>query len=131
MKPSTALQKLQVDHRLCEKRLANGWPQFHLHMSTVSRLLNARGGLSRLGLNGFLARLLVFIDTNSAALLGTRPYLRSKTTDSLPIDGSPLSGATNDTATMYQDRNETGRGLNLARFIGFMDTAQTTRGLGQ
>jgi hypothetical protein len=45
-------------------------------MSTVSRLLYSRsGGLSSLGLDGFLARLLSFIDVNSAFLLGTTPYL--------------------------------------------------------
>ena len=33
-------------------------------------MVRARGGLSALGLNGFLARLLLFIDTNSALIMG-------------------------------------------------------------
>lgn len=49
--------------------------QFHVHMSTVVRLLDARGGIQILGLDGFLAKLLEFIDINSAFLLGTMPYL--------------------------------------------------------
>lgn len=50
---------------------------FHRHMSGVGRMLSLRGsdGLSTLGLDGFLARLLLFIDTNSAFLLGTKPHL--------------------------------------------------------
>lgn len=49
---------------------------YHVHMSGVEKMLSLRGGLGALGLNGFLARLLVFIDTNSAFLLNTRLHLQ-------------------------------------------------------
>jgi hypothetical protein len=45
-------------------------------MSAVARMLSTRpGGLASLGMNGILARLLRFVDTNSAFLLGTHLYL--------------------------------------------------------
>ena len=44
-------------------------------MSAVARMLRARGGLATLGMDGLLARLLRFIDTNSAFLLGAHLYL--------------------------------------------------------
>jgi hypothetical protein len=44
-------------------------------MSNVTRLVHVQGGLGNLGMNGFMARLLSFIDTNSAFLLGTNLYL--------------------------------------------------------
>lgn len=44
-------------------------------MGTVRRLLRSQGGPDTLGMKGFLARLLSFVDTNSAFLLGTKPYL--------------------------------------------------------
>jgi hypothetical protein len=43
---------------------------YHIHMAAVARMVHARGGLATLGLNGFLARLVVFIDTNCAAIMG-------------------------------------------------------------
>lgn len=48
---------------------------YHTHMNAVAWMLKRRGGLSSLGMNGFLARLLVFIDTNSAFLLNTKLHL--------------------------------------------------------
>ncbi|ETN41404.1 uncharacterized protein HMPREF1541_03339 [Cyphellophora europaea CBS 101466] len=48
---------------------------YHTHMNAASRLLRARGGLASLGMDGMLSRLLRFIDTNSAFLLGTHLYL--------------------------------------------------------
>jgi hypothetical protein len=44
-------------------------------MKAVSHLTQTRGGLRSLGMDGFLARLLRFVDTNSAFLLGTNLYL--------------------------------------------------------
>jgi hypothetical protein len=44
-------------------------------MSAVASMLARRGGIATLGMNGILARLLRFVDTNSAFLLGTRLYL--------------------------------------------------------
>ena len=46
--------------------------QYHAHMDGLTTMLEMRGGLSALGLNGFLGRLLLFIDSNSAFLLKTR-----------------------------------------------------------
>lgn len=46
--------------------------QYHAHMDGLTKMLEMRGGLSALGLGGFLARLLLFIDSNSAFLLRTR-----------------------------------------------------------
>ncbi|OAP54814.1 hypothetical protein AYL99_11262 [Fonsecaea erecta] len=48
---------------------------YHCHMEAVNRMVEARGGLTALGLEGFLSRLLVFIDTNSAFLLNTPLHL--------------------------------------------------------
>lgn len=49
---------------------------YHTHMKAVSRIILSRGGLAALGLDGLLARLLAFIDTNSAFLLKTHLYFR-------------------------------------------------------
>ncbi|KAL6244468.1 hypothetical protein RBB50_008710 [Rhinocladiella similis] len=49
---------------------------YHSHMGGVEEMLKVRGGLISLGLEGFLARLLLFIDTNSAFLLNTYLHLR-------------------------------------------------------
>jgi len=49
---------------------------YHAHMKGVEKMLRLRGGLSVLGLDGFLSRLLIFIDTNSAFLLNTHLYLQ-------------------------------------------------------
>lgn len=48
---------------------------YHSHMEGVGQMLKLRGGMDSLGLEGFLARLLVFIDTNSAFLLKTHLHL--------------------------------------------------------
>lgn len=50
---------------------------YHAHMAGVQGMLQLRGGLETLGLDGFLARLLIFIDTNSAFLLNTRLHLEA------------------------------------------------------
>lgn len=48
---------------------------YHVHMKAVERMLALRGGIEKLGLNGLLARLLLFIDTNSAYILNTHLHL--------------------------------------------------------
>ncbi|RVX68063.1 hypothetical protein B0A52_08202 [Exophiala mesophila] len=50
---------------------------YHAHMTGVQGMLQLRGGLGSLGLDGLLARLLIFIDTNSAFLLNTRLHLEA------------------------------------------------------
>ncbi|RMZ77304.1 hypothetical protein DV737_g4430, partial [Chaetothyriales sp. CBS 132003] len=52
-----------------------GVDAYHAHMEGVRRMLQLRGGIQSLGQEGFLARLLHFIDTNSAFLLGTCLHL--------------------------------------------------------
>jgi len=49
---------------------------YHSHMRGVEDMLRVRGGLHTLGLDGFLSRLLIFIDTNSAFLLNTHLHLQ-------------------------------------------------------
>ena len=49
---------------------------YHCHMHGVQEMLKTRGGLGNLGLDGFLSRLLVFIDTNSAFLLKSALHLQ-------------------------------------------------------
>lgn len=48
---------------------------YHIHMDAVRRMLVLRGGIEKLGLEGLLMRLLLFIDTNSAYILHTNLYL--------------------------------------------------------
>lgn len=90
-------------------------------MSTVSRLLRSKGGLSSLGLDGFLARLLSFIDVNSAFLLGTEPYLREFDSITLiplhePFQPTRLDQVTAIPSNLAAD----GRVASLERFIGLM-----------
>ena len=55
---------------------AYGSPEtYHIHMTAVANMVRSRGGLSQLGLDGFLARLLLFIDTNSAMIMGVNGRL--------------------------------------------------------
>ena len=44
------------------------------HMQGLVRVINLRGGLSTLGLNGLLYRIVVWIDRNAAFLLGSGIY---------------------------------------------------------
>jgi hypothetical protein len=41
---------------------------FEMHMAGLLKMVDMRGGLSSLGLNGMLARICVWIDRNSAML---------------------------------------------------------------
>lgn len=43
---------------------------YKVHMSGLVKMVSIRGGLSALGLNGLLRRIIVWIDINSALLLG-------------------------------------------------------------
>lgn len=70
--------------------------EYHIHMDAVRKMLLLRGGIEKLGMAGLLARLLLFIDTNSAYILGTH----------LHLDESNLP------------RREPLTFLNTARFVG-------------
>jgi hypothetical protein len=59
---------------------------FHTHMTGLQRIVAMRGGLQALGLDGFLERMLLWLDINAAQILGssnlyfppsTYPSLRS------------------------------------------------------
>ncbi|PMD35010.1 hypothetical protein L207DRAFT_497022 [Hyaloscypha variabilis F] len=50
---------------------------FQLHMAGLLKMVEMRGGLSSLGLNGMLAKMCVWIDRNSAALLDTAVHFTS------------------------------------------------------
>lgn len=107
----------------CYGHPVNTSEQFHLHMSTVTRLLRQQGGLTTLGMDGFLARLLSFIDTNSAFLLGTNLYFVEF---GLPI-GMPHHqsfGAmrSDDTTSQVTSGIRNTNVVNLERFIGFINT---------
>ncbi|KEF59881.1 uncharacterized protein A1O9_04729 [Exophiala aquamarina CBS 119918] len=53
---------------------------YHWHMRAVDEMLRVRRhGLASLGLDGFLSRLLIFIDTNSAFMLNTFLHLPGST----------------------------------------------------
>lgn len=97
-------------------------------MSTVTRLLRSQGGLATLGMNGFLARLLSFIDTNSAFLLGTNLYLVEfglSDADRMP-QTRPLAPRWFDEVAPQQPIQGQIRStnvVNLERFIGYMHTS--------
>lgn len=87
-------------------------------MSTVARLLRTRGSLATLGMHGFLARLLSFIDTNSAFLLGTDLYLSEFNLLPHPQPCGPTRfGQAESQAKRHTTNSEV---VNLERFIGLM-----------
>jgi hypothetical protein len=47
---------------------------FNTHMTGLLRLVTLRGGLPRLGLNGLLERVLLYIDANATQLIRQRVY---------------------------------------------------------
>ena len=47
---------------------------YHTHMMGLHRMVALRGGLAGLGLDGLLARILIWIDLNAAFLIGSRTY---------------------------------------------------------
>lgn len=46
---------------------------YQTHMSGLQRLVQVRGGISALGLDGVLARMLLWVDINGSAIIGQRP----------------------------------------------------------
>ncbi|KPI40413.1 uncharacterized protein AB675_7449 [Cyphellophora attinorum] len=94
---------------------------FHLHMSTVVRLLRLRGAAT-LGMDGFLVRLLSFIDTNSAFLLGTNMYLTEFGLTELMPRTRPFHPLAEGGLVPDNSREVSGREIvNLERFVGFMN----------
>ncbi|KAL8719947.1 MAG: hypothetical protein Q9225_003124 [Loekoesia sp. 1 TL-2023] len=57
-----------------EAGFAGDEEQYHIHMKGLTKMVELRGGLESLGLNGLLARMLLFIDLNAASLLKTKLY---------------------------------------------------------
>lgn len=51
---------------------------YQAHMRGLKRMIQARQGLGNLGLNGFLARLLLWIDLNAAFLHSTARFLEDE-----------------------------------------------------
>ena len=47
---------------------------YHVHMRGLSRMLRLRGGLPRLGFDGYLQKVLLWYDSNCASLMGCDPY---------------------------------------------------------
>ncbi|KAK4895059.1 hypothetical protein LTR49_028323 [Elasticomyces elasticus] len=63
-----------VAHLACFEALCCNRNAFNTHMTGLLRIVSMRGGLPTLGLNGWLERLLLWIDANATHLLGTRLY---------------------------------------------------------
>ncbi|KAI4287407.1 MAG: hypothetical protein L6R35_003336 [Caloplaca aegaea] len=57
-----------------EAGFAGDEEQYHVHMRGLTKMVELRGGLEALGLNGLLARMLLWIDLNAAYLLKTKLY---------------------------------------------------------
>lgn len=57
-----------------EAGFAGDEEQYHIHMKGLTKMVELRGGLESLGLDGLLARMLLFIDLNAAFLLKTKLY---------------------------------------------------------
>ncbi|KAL9007472.1 MAG: hypothetical protein Q9173_007270 [Seirophora scorigena] len=57
-----------------EAGFAGDEEQYHVHMKGLTKMVELRGGLQALGLNGLLARMLLWIDLNAAFLLNTQLY---------------------------------------------------------
>lgn len=47
---------------------------FNMHMTGVTRMVSLRGGLSALGVDGLLERILLWVDSNTAHITGSRVY---------------------------------------------------------
>lgn len=47
---------------------------FNMHMSGVTRMVSLRGGLSALGVDGLLERILLWVDSNTAHITGSGVY---------------------------------------------------------
>ncbi|KAL8836927.1 MAG: hypothetical protein Q9170_002727 [Blastenia crenularia] len=57
-----------------EAGFAEDAKQYHIHMKGLTKMVELRGGLECLGLDGVLARMLLFVDLNAAFLLRTKLY---------------------------------------------------------
>lgn len=47
---------------------------YHVHMQGLLRMLRLRGGLSSMGFDGYLEKVLMWYDTNCANIVGCEPY---------------------------------------------------------
>ncbi|KAL8773385.1 MAG: hypothetical protein Q9209_001779 [Squamulea sp. 1 TL-2023] len=72
-----------------EAGFAGDEAQYHVHMRGLTKMVELRGGLESLGLNGLLARMLLWIDLNAAFLLKTHLYFPH--TNTLPGHTVPKS----------------------------------------
>lgn len=59
---------------------------YNIHMQGLARAIKLRGGLTSLGLNGLLHRIVLWIDQNAAFLHGSELYFLLDTT----VSGEPL-----------------------------------------
>ncbi|KAL8749620.1 MAG: hypothetical protein Q9184_006737 [Pyrenodesmia sp. 2 TL-2023] len=57
-----------------EAGFAGDEKQYRIHMSGLTKMVELRGGLGSLGLNGLLARMLLWVDLNAAFILNTKTY---------------------------------------------------------
>lgn len=57
-----------------EAGFAGDKAQYHVHMRGLTNMVELRGGLESLGLNGLLARMLLWIDLNASFILKTKLY---------------------------------------------------------
>ncbi|KAL8805964.1 MAG: hypothetical protein Q9182_001621 [Xanthomendoza sp. 2 TL-2023] len=65
-----------------EAGFAGDEAQYHIHMKGLLKMVELRGGLQSLGMNGLLARMLLWIDLNAAFVLQTQLYFSH--TNALP-----------------------------------------------
>ncbi|KAK0275687.1 hypothetical protein LTR35_010957 [Friedmanniomyces endolithicus] len=68
-----------VAHMACFEALCGDRDGFNTHMMGLLRLVSMRGGLSALGLDGLLERILLWIDANATHIVGTRLYFTRAT----------------------------------------------------
>ncbi|KAI4246237.1 MAG: hypothetical protein LQ352_006431 [Teloschistes flavicans] len=57
-----------------EAGFAGDEKQYHVHMKGLMKMVELRGGLDSLGMNGLLARMLLWVDLNAAYVLKTETY---------------------------------------------------------
>ncbi|KAI4198912.1 MAG: hypothetical protein LQ350_004977 [Teloschistes chrysophthalmus] len=57
-----------------EAGFAGDEKQYHVHMKGLIKMVELRGGLNSLGMNGLLARMLLWVDLNAAHVLKTATY---------------------------------------------------------
>ncbi|KAK0882159.1 hypothetical protein LTR87_004114 [Friedmanniomyces endolithicus] len=68
-----------VAHMACFEALCGDRDGFNTHMMGLLPLVSMRGGLSALGLDGLLERILLWIDANATHIVGTRLYFTRAT----------------------------------------------------